>query len=104
MPRSRPPYPPEFRHELIQLVRAGRTPEELSKQYEPSAQTIRNWLTQADRDEGRRQDGLTTAEREELRSLRRENRRLREEREILKKAAAWFAQETGSIPSRGSNS
>ena len=54
MPRSRSPYPPEFRHELIQVVRAGRTPEELSKQYEPSAQTIRHWLTQANRDEGRR--------------------------------------------------
>ena len=104
MPRSRPPYPPEFRQELVQLVRSGRTPEDLSKQYEPSAQAIRNWVTQADRDEGRRADGLTSAEREELRRLRRENRRLREEREILKKAAAWFAQESGSIPSRGSNS
>ena len=104
MPRSRPPYPPEFRQELIQLVRSGRTPESLSKEYEPSAQSIRNWVVQADRDEGRREDGLTTAERVELRQLRRENRRLREEREILKKAAAWFAQETGSIPSRGSNS
>ncbi len=104
MPRSRPPYPREFREELIQLTRSGRSPEALSKEYEPSAQTIRNWIAQADRDEGRRPDGLTTAEREELRRLRRENRRLREEREILKKAAAWFAQETGSIPSRGSNS
>ncbi len=104
MPRSRPPYPREFREELLRLAREGRTPESLSKEYEPSAQTIRNWITQADRDEGRRHDGLTTAEREELRRLRRENRRLREEREILKKAAAWFAQETGSIPSRGSNS
>ncbi len=104
MPRSRPAYPREFREELIQLARSGRTPEALSKEYEPSAQTIRNWVAQADRDEGRRHDGQTTAEREELRRLRRENRRLREEREILKKAAAWFARETGSIPSRGSNS
>ena len=104
MPRSRPPYPPEFRQELIRWVRAGRTPESLAKEYEPSAQSIRNWVAQADRDEGRREDGLTTAEREELRQLRRENRRLREEREILKKAAAWFAQETGSIPPKGSNS
>ena len=104
MPRSRRPYPPEFRQELVQLVRSGRTPEALSKEYEPSAQAIRNWVAQADRDEGRRQDGLTTGEREELRRLRRENRRLREEREILKKAAAWFAQESGSIPLRGSNS
>ncbi len=104
MPRSRPPYPPEFRQELVQLVRSGRSPESLSKEYEPSAQAIRNWVTQADRDEGRRADGLTSIEREELRRLRRDNRRLREEREILKKAAAWFAQESGSIPSRGSNS
>ncbi len=104
MPRSRPPYSPEFRQELVQLVRSGRGPESLSKEYEPSAQAIRNWVTQADRDEGRRADGLTSIEREELRRLRRDNRRLREEREILKKAAAWFAQESGSIPSRGSNS
>lgn len=104
MPKSRPPYPPEFRQELVQLVRAGRTPEELAREYEPSAQSIRNWVAQADRDEGRRADGLTTAERDELRRLRRDNRRLREEREILKKAAAWFAQETDSIPPRGSSS
>ncbi len=104
MPRSRPPYPPAFRREMLKLARSGSTPEALAKDYEPSAQTIRNWVNQADRDEGRRDDGLTSAEREELRRLRRENRRLREEREILKKAAAWFAQESGSIPSRGSNS
>ena len=104
MPRSRPPYPREFRQELIQLARSGRTPESLSKEYEPSAQTIRNWVAQADRDEGRRDDGLTTAEREEIRRLRRENRRLREEREILKKAAAWFAEETGSTPRRRTSS
>lgn len=104
MPRSRPPYPPEFRQEMVKLVRSGRNPEDLAKEYEPSSQTIRNWVAQADRDEGLRADGLTSAEREELRRLRRENRQLREEREILKKAAAWFAQETGSIPSRGSSS
>lgn len=104
MPKSRRPYPPEYRQELIKLVRSGNTPEALSRKYEPTAQAIRNWVNQADRDEGRRADGLTSAEREELRGLRRENRRLREEREILKKAAAWFAQESGSIPSRGSSS
>ena len=98
MPRRRSPYPAEFRYQMVELVRAGRTPEELSREFEPSAQAIRNWVAQADRDEGRRPDGLTSMEREELRRLRRENRRLRQEREILAKAAAWFARETGSIP------
>ena len=104
MPKSHGPYPPEFRERLIELVRKGRTPEELGRQFEPSAQAIRNWVRQAERDVGRRQDGLTTAEQEELRRLRRENRTLREERAILKKAAAWFARETGSIPSKDSSS
>jgi transposase len=104
MPKSHKPYPPEFRERLIELVRKGRTPEELSRQFEPSAQAIRNWVRQADRDAGRRQDGLTTAEQEELRRLRRENRVLREERAILKKAAVWFARETTSIPFKDSNS
>ena len=104
MPKSRRPYTPEFRQQIIELVRTGRSPDELAKEYEPSAQTIRNWVAQDDRDTGRRLDGLTTKEREELRQLRRDNRRLREERDILKKAAAWFAQESKSIPSRGSNS
>ena len=104
MPRTRPPYAPEFRHQLIELVRSGRTPEELSREYEPTAQTIHNWVKQADVDAGIRSDGLTTEEREELRALRRENKRLRMEQEILKKAAAWFARESNSIPERGSSS
>ena len=104
MPRTRPPYSSEFRHRLIELVRAGRTPEDLAREFEPSAQAIRNWVRQSDLDEGRRKDGLTSAESEELSRLRRENRRLREEREILSKAAAWFARETGSIPPRSSDS
>jgi len=89
---------------MVELVRAGRTPEALSREFEPSAESIRNWVRQSDLDEGRREDGLTSAEREELRRLRRENRRLQEEREILSKAAAWFARETGSIPPRSSDS
>jgi transposase len=97
-------YPPEFRRQMVELVRAGRTPEALGREFEPSAQAIRNWVRQADRDEGRRADGLTTDERAELTRLRRENRVLREEREILRKAAAWFAQETNATPARRSGS
>jgi transposase len=84
MPKSHRPYPAEYRQRIIDLVRKGRTPEDLARQFEPSAQCIRNWVRQADRDAGRRQDGLTTEEQDELRRLRRENRALREEREILK--------------------
>lgn len=104
MPRTRAPYSPEFRRQMVELVRAGRTPEELAREFEPSAQAIRNWSRQSDLDAGRREDGLSTGEREELRRLRRENRQLREEREILSKAAAWFAREAGSIPPRSSDS
>jgi len=104
MPKSHRPYLPEFRQRIVELVRKGRTPQDVARQFEPSAQAIRNWVRQAERDDGRRQDGLTTTEQEELRRLRRENRTLREEREILKKAAAWFARETGSIPSKDSSS
>lgn len=88
MGRTRPPYPPEFRERMIELVRSGRSPESLSGEFEPTAQTIRNWLAQADRDEGLRSDGLTTTEREEVRRLRREVKRLRMERDILGKATA----------------
>lgn len=104
MPKSHKPYPAELKKRLVELVRAGRNPEELAEKFEPTAQAIRNWVRQADRDDGRREDGLTTDEREELRRLRRENKSLREEREILKKAAAWFARETGSIPPKDSSS
>ena len=88
MPKSHKPYPREFKNRLIEMVRAGRTPEELAERFEPTAQSIRNWVAQAERDAGRRDDGLTTDERDELRRLHRENKVLREEREILKKAAA----------------
>ena len=104
MPKTRAAYPLEFRGQMIELVRAGRSPEALGREFEPSAQAIRNWVRQADRDAGRRADGLTTAERTEMQRLRRENATLREEREILKKAAAWFARETGAVPSRSSRS
>jgi transposase len=104
MPRTRRPYAEEFKKQMIDLVRAGRTPEELSREFEPTAQSIRNWVSQADRDEGRRKDGLTTAERQEMVTLRRENRRLREERNILAKATAWFARETDSKSKKSSSS
>jgi transposase len=104
MPQPRPAYPPEFRRQLLELIRAGRTPEELAEEFEPSAQTIRNWMAQAARDAGTRTDGLTTPEREELTRLRRELRQVKLEREILAKATAWFARETGTIPSSGSGS
>ena len=104
MPRTRRPYPLEFRQRMIELVRGGRSPESLGREFEPTAQSLRTWVQQADPDAGRRTDGLTTDERTELQRLKRENATLREERDILKKAAAWFARETGSIPSGSSNS
>lgn len=104
MGRKRPPYAPEFRQRMIELVKAGRTPEELSKEFEPSAQAIRNWVVQADRDAGTRSDGLTSAEREELNRLRREVKQLQLERDILSRATAWFARETNVIPPKGSRS
>jgi transposase len=89
---------------MVEFVRTGRTPEELSRDFEPSADSIRHLVRQSDLEEGRREDGLTSAEREELTRLRRENRRLQEEREILSKAPACFARENGSIPPRSSDS
>ena len=104
MPRSHPPYPLEYRRRIVELARAGRKIDELAREFEASANAMRKWVKQAELDESLRSDGLTTTEREELNRLRRENRVLREEREILSKAAAWFAQETGATPSRRSNS
>ena len=88
----------------VELFRAGRTVKELAREFECSASAIRNWVRQADRDQGRREDGLTSSDLEELRRLRRELRRVREERDILAKATAWFARETGSVPGRSSGS
>ena len=112
MPRTRPPYPDEFKRKMVELVRSGRTPYELAKEFEPTVVTIRSWVRQADLNEGRRSDGLTSDDRTELASLRREVKRLRVEREILAhrpdapsgKAAAWFARETDSIPDESSSS
>ena len=114
MPITRPPYSPEFRRQIVDLVRAGRQPEELAKEFEPTAESIRKWVALADKQEGHRGkegaspipngDGLTPTERDELARLRRENKQLRVERDILSRAAAWFARETGAVPSGSSGS
>ena len=107
MPRTHPPYSPEFRRQMVELVRAGRDPDDLAREFEPTGQAIRSWVAQADRHEGRREElipGLAAAERDELVRLRRENKQLRLERDILSKAAAWFARETGTLPSGSSGS
>jgi transposase len=83
---------------MVELVRAGRSPEKLAEEFEPAANTIRKWVVQAELDEGLRKDGLTTAERSELRQLRRKVKQLELEREILGKAAAWFARESITLP------
>ena len=105
MAKGRKTYPLEFRQRLLDMYRAGRSAESLACDFEPTTQTIRNWAAQADRDAERRSDGLTTAERTELRELRRDNRRLEQELAILGKAVAWFAQKTvGSTPKQLSSS
>jgi transposase len=93
MPRTRPPYPPEFRRQATELVRSGVPIRQVAQELGVSQQTLRNWVRRGDIDAGRT-EGLTSDEREELRRLRRENRRLAQEREILKAAAAFFARET----------
>ena len=92
---------------MVDLARSGHDPDDLTRKFEPTAQSIRNWIAQADKKEGRREEalpGLSAAERDELSRLRRENRQLRVERDILSKAAAWFARETGAVPSGSSSS
>jgi transposase len=96
VPRTRPAYPPEFRREAVELLRAGRSPRELAESLGVSEQTLRNWRRQDQLDRHERDDGLTTDERAELVGLRRENARLRQERDLLKRAAAFFATESGT--------
>ena len=104
MPKPKPPYPDEYRLKIIGLARSGRTHESLTREFGVTSTTIRNWLRQADLDEGRRKDGLSSDEKQELTKLRREVSRLKEEQEILKKAAAWFAQEAVGTRKKRSDS
>lgn len=97
-------YPPEFREQIVELYRAGRTAGSLAKEFRLADQTVRNWIKQAGRDVGKRTDGLTGPEQEELKRLRREVKQLQLEREILSKAAAWFARETDVVPPKSSRS
>jgi transposase len=97
-------YPPDFRQKILELIRSGRSGNAVAKQFGVSRQTITNWLKQDDADSGRRPDVLTSDERAELVRLRRENKRLTIEQEILSKAAAWFARETDAIPKKPSDS
>jgi transposase len=95
MPRLRRFFPPEYKAEVVELIRStGKTVGQVARELDLTETAVRQWVRQADLDAGRRSDGLTTAERDELRRLRRENRELREEREILRKAAVFFARET----------
>ncbi len=96
MPRTRPPYPEEFRREAVELVRAGRSIADVAESLGVSQQTLRNWSKQVEVDAGRRQ-GLSGDDKEELKQLRRRVRVLEQEREILKKAAAFFAKENSEI-------
>ena len=99
MGKTRPPYPRQFREEAVRLMReSGKPLGRIAKDLGVSEQTLYIWRKQADLDDGKRADGLTTEERDEVRRLRREVRILREEREILRKAAAFFAKETHSTP------
>ena len=95
MPRPRRFFPPEYKAEVVELIRsAGKTAGQVARELDLTETAVRQWVKQADLDAGRHTDGLTTAERDELRQLRREVRDLREEREILRKAAVFFARET----------
>ncbi len=97
-------YPADFRQKIVELARVGRGADDLAAEFKLARQTVRTWIKQADLDAGRRTGGLTSADHEEVARLRKRVRQLETERDILSKAAAWFARETDSIPSKSSNS
>ena len=94
MPKSRPPYPEEFRREAVAMVRSGRPVSEVAAALGVTPQSLRTWVKQEALNRHERDDGLTSAERDELRALRRENARLKQERDLLKRAAAFFARDS----------
>jgi transposase len=100
MPKTRVPYPPEFREQILGLYQTGRTITELAREFEPSAHTIRTWIKEAGLNHAERPAEVAKDERAELARLRREVQQLRLERDILAKAAAWFARETESVPAK----
>ena len=108
MARTRAAYSPEFRRQMVELVRSGRSPDDLGREFEPTAESIRAWVGRAGSKQDARQvkvsGAAAAADPDELIRLRRENRQLRQERDILSKAAAWFARETGTLPSGSSGS
>ena len=103
VPGSARPSAVELRRLVVALLRAGRTPEALSRELEPTVREIWNWVMQVARDAGRSANGLSSVEREELKRLRREVRQLREERDGQAKADPWFVREIDVIPSRAAN-
>ena len=104
MGKTRKPYPPEYKEQILAQLRLGRTPPELAAEYEPSPQTIRNWWYESLQAGGVRTQAETDQLLTEVKRVRQENKRLRQEREILAKAAAWFAQETNTIPPKSTGS
>lgn len=107
MLKARPPYPAEFRQQMVELVRAGRSPAQLSREFGVTAQPITNWVGQAAVDDGKPlpgKEGLSTTEREELARLRRQLRQVQMERDILARATAWFAGRSDATSTRFSGS
>jgi transposase len=107
MPTPKPPYPAELRQQMVELVHAGRTPAQLAREFDVTAQSIASWVAQAAADSSkpvRGKDVLSTVEREELARLRRENKQLKLERDILAKATAWFAGKGDKTSIGSSNS